>query len=51
MTDVRARSIELTELFIAEVEAACPDLTLASPRDADRARQPGVVPPSPKATR
>ncbi|PWW03880.1 kynureninase [Hoeflea marina] len=31
---VRARSILLTELFIAEVEAACPALTLASPRDA-----------------
>jgi kynureninase len=32
--DLRARSIELTELFIREVEARCPDLTLASPRDA-----------------
>ncbi len=31
--DVRARSIELTESFIAGVEAQCPDLTLASPRD------------------
>ncbi len=31
--DLRARSIELTELFIREVEARCPDLTLASPRD------------------
>jgi kynureninase len=31
--DLRARSIELTQLFIAEVEARCPDLTLASPRD------------------
>jgi kynureninase len=31
--DLRARSIELTERFIAEVEARCPDLTLASPRD------------------
>ncbi len=31
--DVRAKSIELTELFIAEVEAACPSLTLNSPRD------------------
>ncbi len=30
---VRARSIELTELFIARVEAACPGLVLASPRD------------------
>jgi kynureninase len=32
--DLRARSIELTQLFIAEVEARCPALTLASPRDA-----------------
>lgn len=33
MTDVRARSIELTNLFITEIEAACPMLTLVSPRD------------------
>ncbi len=33
MVDVRARSIELTEAFIRGVEAACPALTLASPRD------------------
>ncbi len=33
MADVRAKSIELTELFITRVEATCPDLTLASPRD------------------
>jgi kynureninase len=33
MADVRARSIELSETFIAEVEARCPQLTLASPRD------------------
>ena len=33
MEQVRARSITLSELFIAEVEAACPGLTLASPRD------------------
>ena len=31
--DVRARSIDLSEAFIARVEAACPMLTLASPRD------------------
>ena len=31
--DVRTRSIELIDLFISEVEARCPDLTLASPRD------------------
>ena len=33
MEQVRARSITLSELFIAAVEAACPGLTLASPRD------------------
>ncbi len=33
MDDVRAASIALSELFIAEVEARCPKLTLASPRD------------------
>ncbi len=31
--DLRARSIELSELFIREVEARCPALRLASPRD------------------
>lgn len=30
---VRARSIALSERFIARVEASCPELTLASPRD------------------
>ncbi|RLJ60360.1 kynureninase [Litoreibacter meonggei] len=34
MADVRARAVELSELFINEVEARCPELTLASPRDA-----------------
>jgi len=33
VADVRAKSVELTELFIACVEATCPELTLASPRD------------------
>ena len=33
MAAIRARSIELSELFIAEVEARCPDLALVSPRD------------------
>ncbi|MBL3575360.1 kynureninase [Rhodovulum sulfidophilum] len=33
MTDIRARSIELSELFIAEVESRCPQLVLASPRN------------------
>ncbi|WP_108859477.1 kynureninase [Ruegeria sp. Alg231-54] len=33
MQDVRTKSIELTELFIKRVEAACPDLQLASPRN------------------
>jgi kynureninase len=31
---VRARSVELCELFIREVETRCPELELASPRDA-----------------
>ena len=30
--DVRARSMELSELFIAEVEESCPELELVSPR-------------------
>jgi kynureninase len=34
MAAIRARSMELTDRFIAGVEAACPMLTLASPRDA-----------------
>jgi kynureninase len=34
MQALRAASIDLSERFIAGVEAACPDLTLASPRDA-----------------
>jgi len=33
MSDVRKVSIALSDLFIREVEARCPDLTLASPRD------------------
>lgn len=33
MAQIRAKSISLSELFIAEVEAKCPQLTLASPRD------------------
>ena len=33
MDDLRAASIELSETFIAEVEARCPGLKLASPRD------------------
>jgi kynureninase len=33
MADVRARSIALTDQFIAEVEATCPTLALASPRN------------------
>ncbi len=31
--DIRRHSIALSEMFIAEVEALCPMLTLASPRD------------------
>jgi kynureninase len=34
MADIRAKSMELCDLFINEVEARCPELTLASPRDA-----------------
>ncbi|SOE08697.1 kynureninase [Hoeflea halophila] len=33
MNDIRARSIELSERFISEVEAGCKDVELASPRD------------------
>jgi len=36
MADIRAKSIELCDLFIAEVEAKCPELTLVSPRDGDQ---------------
>ncbi|MCB2129684.1 MAG: kynureninase [Rhodobacteraceae bacterium] len=35
MHDVRARSVELCEAFIAGVEATCPTLTLGSPRNPD----------------
>ncbi|MEM9584882.1 MAG: kynureninase [Pseudomonadota bacterium] len=34
MAALRAASIQLCDLFIKEVEARCPDLTLASPRNA-----------------
>ncbi len=34
MDDLRARSVGLCDLFIKQVEARCPQLTLASPRDA-----------------
>ena len=38
--DVRTRSMELSELFIAEVEKRCPELELVSPRSAgDRGSQ------------
>ena len=33
MSDLRARSVELCQAFIQWVEAACPMLSLASPRD------------------
>jgi len=36
MADVRAASVALSERFIAGVEAACPGLVLASPRDPAR---------------
>ncbi len=34
MADLRAASMRLTDVFIEQVEARCPELTLASPRDA-----------------
>lgn len=36
MADVRRKSVALCELFIAQVEARCPDLVLGSPRDATK---------------
>ena len=36
MADIRSASIGLSELFINEVEARCPELKLASPRDPAR---------------
>lgn len=36
IADVRRRSIELSERFIAGVERACPELRLGSPRDPQR---------------
>ncbi|PCH47400.1 MAG: kynureninase [Hyphomicrobiales bacterium] len=36
MADIRKKSIELCELFIAEVERICPQFELASPRDASQ---------------
>lgn len=35
MEEIRGASVALCETFIAEVEARCPNLALASPRDAD----------------
>jgi kynureninase len=36
MSDVRATSIALADLFIRDIEARCPELTLASPRDGNK---------------
>ena len=36
MAAVRARSIELCDLFISQVEKRCPDLVLNSPRDGNK---------------
>ncbi len=36
MDDLRAASLRLSDLFIAQVEDRCPQLTLASPRDGAR---------------
>ena len=35
MNDLRAKSVELMTLFISEVEARCPGVTLAGPRNMD----------------
>ena len=45
MAALRAKSIALAELFIDRVEARCAGLglTLVTPRDAQRARQPGQL--------
>ena len=46
MQDLRARSIALSQRFIAAVEAECPDVTLNSPRDpAQRGSQVGFCHP------
>lgn len=43
MADLRARSVALTEAFIAGVDASCPGVTLHSPRDpARRGSQVGL---------
>ena len=36
MADIRTKSQDLTDLFITKVEARCPELQLASPRDRNR---------------
>jgi kynureninase len=36
MLDLRSRSMELSQALIAGVEAKCPGLTLASPRDPEQ---------------
>ncbi|MBD1545554.1 kynureninase [Roseibium aggregatum] len=36
MTVLRRKSVSLCELFLSEVEARCPELVLASPRDPER---------------
>jgi kynureninase len=36
MSDVRTASIALSDLFIRDIEARCPELTLASPRDGNK---------------
>jgi len=46
MADLRARSLALTDRFIAGVESACPDLTLVTPREHDcRASQVSFTTP------
>lgn len=36
MRDIRAASIDLSQLFVAEVERRCPQLTFVSPRDPEQ---------------
>ena len=46
LADLRAAlAAPCTDQFIAGVEAACPTLHLATPRDHADARQPGLLPP------
>lgn len=46
LADLRAKSIELSEAFIAGIDRHCPQVTVASPRDpAQRGSQVGLIHP------